>query len=190
MWNEGSLRARLYISSTAFTGWTTRSAATAMELPTSRQRSRDQSCRAMRGFLHPDCGPRAAYSNNFQEKRILSKTTSQSPKVNSTPINCARVGKYFRTSEYYYDDFKLVLNNNAIIFRKQLSPCLCKTRDGRAGHHPHQDQLLRNNSDSDLTNFELFCLISAVFCTHLALFYINLPKSCQWCVPIAYTNFV
>ena len=93
-------------SATASTGWTTRSAATAMELPTSRQRSRDQSCRAMRGFLHPDCGPRAAYSNNFQEKRILSKTTSQSPKVNSTPINCARVGKYFRTSEYYYDDFK------------------------------------------------------------------------------------
>ena len=61
---------------------------------------------------------------------------------------------------------KLILNNNAIVFRIQLSPCC---RDGRAGHHPHQDQLLRNNSDSDLTNFELFCLMSAVFCTHLAL---------------------
>ena len=33
------------------------------------------------------------------------------------------------------------------------------------GHQPHQDQLLRNNSDSDLTNFELFCLMSAVHCT-------------------------
>ena len=58
---------------------------------------------------------------------------------------------------------KLILNNNAIVFRIQLSPCC---RDGRAGHHPHQDQLLRNNSDSDLTNFELFCLMSAVYCTH------------------------
>ena len=57
----------------------------------------------------PSAAPRllpSCWQITSRRKGILSKTTSQSPNVNSTKINSARVGKYFRTSEFYYDDFK------------------------------------------------------------------------------------
>ena len=57
----------------------------------------------------PAAAPRllpSCWQITSRRKGILSKTTSQSPNVNSTKINSARVGKYFRTSEFYYDDFK------------------------------------------------------------------------------------